>query len=120
MQGIAAHSKDQKLNSSKLIRPVWIFFGNNQKDWLKVIEQYHLPKANCFLAKNRREIIKNFNLKYNWDKELPYYFIFNDEGRCINSRAKPFTEFDVKELPKEHIRSNSLGAPPPPPPPPHG
>ncbi len=78
----------RKYDHSDKVRPIWIFFENNQKDWLKVIDKYHLNKENCFLVMDKK--LQNMvSRQFGWMGEFPHHFIFSNEGMIMNDNANP-------------------------------
>lgn len=88
---------DRIYDHSEKVRPIWLFFENNQKEWLKVIEKYHLNKKNCFLVMDKK--LQNiFTPQFGWLGEFPHHFLFSKEGRLINPAASPLINLKENEL----------------------
>lgn len=98
MKQIVDYSKSEKLNNNNTVRPVWLFFENIPKDWLKVIKEYNLPVQDCFFVKNYLKMTQNFTSRFNWHNDFPHYFLFNREGKCINENEVSFSQFKVKSI----------------------
>lgn len=87
-------SIEEKLKSfDDTARPVWLFFENNQQDWLKAIVKYHLPAQDCFFVKDYRKMTQNFSSQFNWQHEFPYYFLFTRDGERIGQNTKMLSQF---------------------------
>lgn len=98
MKEIREYSTDQRLNHSDGVRPVWLFFENDQGNWLKVIKKYNLPNQNCFLVQRSPEVAENFSFQFNWHSDFPHYFLFSREGKCISRNEVSFSKFNVKDI----------------------
>ena len=92
---IAEYSVNQKFRGSKLLRPIWLFFENDDKSWLKIIKQYNLPAEDCFLLIKDEQFGKQFGIEYGWQGEFPYHFIFSNQGKIIDNAAESLTVLDL-------------------------
>jgi len=77
MEELKEYKISPKLDTSSIVRPIWIFFENDDKDWLNVIKTYDLKKENCFLLQGDTTIQKNFGILFSWRGEFPHRFLFN-------------------------------------------
>ena len=100
IEEIKEYSISKKFDNSTTIKPIWLFFENNKKDWFRIIDKYNLKKENCFLLENDSTIQKNFGLLLSWQGEFPHHFLFTNQGKIINSNAEPLAFFDDTDLVK--------------------
>lgn len=92
MNEIEKYSKKMTLDTSQVIRPIWIFFENDSSTWKRVIDRFQLKKENCFLMLDPN-FIQKFGQKYNWQATFPHYVIFRKDGSIINSNAPSFNNY---------------------------
>lgn len=89
IEEIAEYAKNKKFDNSNKLKPFWIFFENNESDWLKIIEKYHLKKENCFLIKGEdaNTIKREFSINFGWKGEFPHHFIFHKNFKLVDREA---------------------------------
>ena len=92
---IAEYSVNQKFRDSKLLRPIWLFFENDDKSWVNTIKEYKLPVDDCFLLINDEQFGKQFGIEYGWQGEFPHHFIFSNKGKMIDNAAESLTVLDL-------------------------
>ena len=97
---IKEYSLSQKFDNSNVIKPIWIFFEDNQNTWLTVIKKYNLKKENCFLVEKEQSNIfrRDFAIDYNWEGEFPHHFIFKSNGEIINPNAPSLISLNLDDL----------------------
>jgi hypothetical protein len=112
LEELKEYKISKKLDTSSVVKPIWIFFENNNKDWLKVIEAYKLKKENCFLLQKDSVIQKNFSILFSWLAEFPHHFLFNNQGKIVDNNVLSLSSF---EIPKILASDNKELGPPLPP-----
>lgn len=113
LEEIKEYAVDKKLDTSTIVKPIWIFFENNKTDWFTVIQKYNLKKENCFLLEDKEIITKSFGELFSWKGEFPHHFLFNNKGRIIEKNVESLTFFDPGYLLKNKVKSNPELQPPP-------
>lgn len=88
IEDMKEYVKTKKFDSSSSLKPIWLFFENNKKDWLKVIDRLGLKKENCFLVLEDNVISNYFSTNLFWQGKFPHYFLFDNKGRTINSNSE--------------------------------
>lgn len=89
---IAQYVKHRKFDSSDKLQPYWLFFENNNKDWLEIIKRFNLKKENCFLILDNPGFSEYFYKHFFWEGEFPHHFLFTHNGELVNSNAPPLPE----------------------------
>lgn len=98
MEEIRKYIQFRKLDTSAVVKPIWLFFENNTKDWLTVLKKYKLKKENCFLVGDKEALSKSFAQRFLWRGEFPHYFLFDRNRILINANAPAVSEFDPHTL----------------------
>lgn len=88
---------ERKYDHSDKVRPIYLFFENNQKEWLKVIERFHLEKENCFMVTDKK-LQALISRQFGWMGEFPHHFLFSKEGKIINSKADPLINLKETDM----------------------
>jgi hypothetical protein len=88
---------ERKYDHSDMVRPIYLFFENNQKEWLKVVEKYHLAKENCFVVIDKK-LQTLMSRQFGWMGEFPHHFLFSKEGKIINSKADPLINLKEADM----------------------
>ena len=98
---IAIYKQTKNLDNSKMIRPIWLFFENDNKKWTDVITKYGLDPKNCYLVlgESGKVLEKEFALSFDWQGEFPHHFLFSKDGKIINKSAPSFSAFSESDLP---------------------
>lgn len=119
LKEIEAYSKSKLFESNEKIRTIWIFFENNDKEWLKVIKKYNLNRKDCFLAinENGTNLKKIFSEEFGWINTFPHSFIFKSNGQPLDLNAPPISELNIQRynLQDKTSKLNQDNLPPPPP-----
>lgn len=92
-------NSERKFDHSDLVRPIWLFFENNQLDWLKTIAKFNLPKENCYLV-TEPTLQKYFSEEFEWKGEFPHHFVFQKDGLIIDKNANNLMFLNENELKK--------------------
>ncbi|MDE1193013.1 MAG: hypothetical protein PW786_12845 [Arachidicoccus sp.] len=101
IQEIQEYSKSKRIyDTSNRLRPLWFFFENNNKDWLKIIEKYSLPRKDCFLVKDNQLIQNSFSKLFFWGQEFPHHFIFNQNGIIFDAYAVSLLQLKLDSINK--------------------
>ena len=94
---IAEYSVHQKFRGSKLLKPIWLFFENDHKSWLKIIEKYQLPAEDCYLLIKDEQLRKQFGIDYGWQGEFPHHFLFTKKGEILDNAAVSLILLDIEK-----------------------
>lgn len=100
LEEIKQYKVSNKLDTSSIIKPIWIFFENNKTDWLAVINKYGLKKENCFLVEDNDKFTKLFSISFSWQGEFPHHFLFDNQGNILNNKAESLSAFEITQLTK--------------------
>lgn len=111
LEEIEEYSKTARnYDHSAKLKPIWLFFENNDQDWLKTVARFNLPKQNCFMVKEK-DIQGYFSKEFEWEGEFPHHFVFRFDGYNIDNKAASLLDFKEYSL---ESTNNSLSIPPPP------
>lgn len=112
MEEIHKYIRYRKLDTSAIVKPIWLFFENNSYDWFIVLKKYNLKKKNCFLVADKEALSKSFAQQFLWRGEFPHYFLFDRNRVLINADAPALSEFEPHTLIKNKNKSTAPMPPP--------
>lgn len=114
---IALYAKTRRLDESKKVKPIWIFFENDKSKGFEVINRYKLKKENCFVIEGdaSRQLMNEFSSLFDWAGEFPHHFLFTNEGKIVNKNAPGLHYLKEEDLPDINFDGDKNIPPPLPP-----
>lgn len=108
IEEISDYAKTKHLDNSKKIKPIWLFFENDKKDWMGVVKKYGLKEDNCYVitGNDAQALSKQFAILFDWQGEFPHHFLFSNEGKLIQNNATSLAKLEEQNLPVLNNRNN--------------